>query len=297
MSTLIQSASTLAFAAALAAAPLGATAQDDAAQQAGEAVEDAAQATGQAVEETAEAAGEAADQAAETVEVEVEEAAQETGQAVDEAADETAEAVEGTAAEAAQETEEAAQAIEGETTEVEVEVVEPEDEGEMAASEGEMAEPEGEMAETEEAVQPVEGTIVMQGENSILASDLMDSTVFNAAGDSVGDIEDAIISLDGTVEGVVLGVGGFLGIGEKQVAVELQQISVQADADGEPRLLIDTTRDALENAPEFVTAQEQRAMAQREEQQAEPAADTAPVEGMAPADDATPPAEGDATNQ
>ncbi len=113
----------------------------------------------------------------------------------------------------------------------------------------------------------------------------MGARVFNAADETVGDINDAIISLDGTVEGVVLGVGGFLGIGEKRVAIEMQQLSVQMDEDGDPRLIIDTTREALEEAPEFVTADEQRREQEAQEMQAEqPAADG----GMAPA-----PADGD----
>ena len=139
--------------------------------------------------------------------------------------------------------------------------------------------------EAEAPVEDVEGTIVLQDEDSILASELMGARVFNAADETVGDINDAIISLDGTVEGVVLGVGGFLGIGEKRVAIEMQQLSVQMDEDGDPRLIIDTTREALEEAPEFVTADEQRREQEAQEMQAEqPAADG----GMAPA-----PADGD----
>ena len=98
----------------------------------------------------------------------------------------------------------------------------------------------------------------MQDANSILASDLIGSTVYNAADEAVGDIDDAIVSLEGNVEGVVIGVGGFLGIGKKKVAVELQQISLQTDEGGDPRLILDTTRESLQAAPEFVTAAEQR---------------------------------------
>jgi hypothetical protein len=55
----------------------------------------------------------------------------------------------------------------------------------------------------------------------------------------------------------VIGVGGFLGIGEKRVAVEMAQISVQTDETGNPRLLLDATRESLEAAPEFVTMADQ----------------------------------------
>jgi sporulation protein YlmC with PRC-barrel domain len=112
-------------------------------------------------------------------------------------------------------------------------------------------------------VAPVEGTIQMQSQNTVLASDLLGARLYNAADESVGTIDDVIVSTDGMVEGVVIGVGGFLGIGKKQVAVEMNQITVQADASGNPRLLLDSTREALEAAPDFVTAADQAREAER----------------------------------
>lgn len=111
--------------------------------------------------------------------------------------------------------------------------------------------------ESDGMAEPVEGTIQMQSQNTVLASDLMGASLYNAAEETVGSIDDVIVSTDGTVEGVVIGVGGFLGIGQKKVAVEMSQISVQADALGNPRLLLDSTREALEAAPEFVTVADQ----------------------------------------
>ncbi len=110
--------------------------------------------------------------------------------------------------------------------------------------------------------EPVKGTITLQDADSILASDLIGATVYNAEGDDVGEIDDAIVGLDGTIQGVVIGVGGFLGLGEKSVAVEMQQISVQEDEDGDPQLIIDASRESLEAAPEFTTADEQAREAQ-----------------------------------
>jgi sporulation protein YlmC with PRC-barrel domain len=106
-------------------------------------------------------------------------------------------------------------------------------------------------------VEPVPGTIQMQSQNTVLASDLMGASLYNAADESVGTIDDVIVSTDGTVEGVVIGIGGFLGIGQKKVAVEMSQISVQTDAIGNPRLLLDATRESLEAAPEFLTVADQ----------------------------------------
>ena len=254
MTRLMQTASALTLVAALAAAPVAATAQEAAEPEAEQVIEETAQETEEAAGEAAEAAGEAAEEAGE--------AAGEAGQAAEQAGEEAAQTAEQPA----------------EPVETEVEVIQ--DEAEPAETETEVT-VEGETAEGEEVQQEVEGTITLQDQDSILASELMGATVYNAEGEAVGDIDDAIISFDGTVEGVVIGVGGFLGIGEKRVAVELQQITVQTDENRDPQLLIDTTREALEEAPDFVSAEEQQAEQQRME--GAPQTGTVPAEGMAPA--------------
>ncbi|SPJ25137.1 PRC-barrel domain-containing protein [Palleronia abyssalis] len=156
---------------------------------------------------------------------------------------------------------EEAATVEGDDVSSDTEMTEEPAEG-AAGSSQEMAE---DAQTAEENAQPVEGQIVMQGENSMLAGDMMGATVFSADGESVGDIADLIITMDGTVEGVVIGVGGFLGIGQKSVAIEMSQLQVMENEDGTPRLTTDATREDLEAAPEFVTAQEQRQQQEMQE--------------------------------
>jgi hypothetical protein len=52
-------------------------------------------------------------------------------------------------------------------------------------------------------------------------SDLEGKPVYGAEGDNIGDIKDVLVSRDGRVTAVLIGVGGFLGIGEKDVAVSM----------------------------------------------------------------------------
>src|SRR5262245_10401152 len=110
-------------------------------------------------------------------------------------------------------------------------------------------------AKTEEAkpAKPVEGQIVLQDQNSILASSLIGSTVYTPADETVGDINDVIVGLDGKIQGVVIGVGGFLGLGEKDVAVQMDKLTVQPqDANkSNVRLILNSTKADLEAAPEF----------------------------------------------
>ena len=76
--------------------------------------------------------------------------------------------------------------------------------------------------------------------------------------DDIGEINDVIVSRDGSIEGVVLGVGGFLGMGEKDVAVsmdDLRFVSDGADAN-DWFIVVTTTAEALEAAPTFTPAME-----------------------------------------
>jgi sporulation protein YlmC with PRC-barrel domain len=65
---------------------------------------------------------------------------------------------------------------------------------------------------------------------------------------SIGKIDDVLVDLDrGSVSAVVLSVGGFLGMGDKLVAVPSNQIKVSPEA----RFTTDLTEDQLTNAPAF----------------------------------------------
>lgn len=134
--------------------------------------------------------------------------------------------------------------------------------------------------EAEAPPAPVEGQIILQSENTILADDLIGSRVYSESGDTIGDINDLIVNLDGTVDGVVIGVGGFLGIGEKDVAVQMDALNVASDAEtGSVRLMLSATREDLEAAPVFKTAADQKAEADAEQMQQQL------EEGVAPAND------------
>lgn len=152
--------------------------------------------------------------------------------------------------------------------------------------------------EPEVPPQPVEGQITMQSDGTALASDLLGSSVYSSTDETIGEISDMIVNLDGTIEGVVIGVGGFLGLGEKSVAIEMASLTVTTNEDGETRLQSAATREDLEAAPEFMTVEDQEAA----EQAAQPPADaTMPTDGTAmpadgtttaPADGSAPPVEG-----
>ena len=100
---------------------------------------------------------------------------------------------------------------------------------------------------------PVPGQIVVQEANTVLAKqDLIGQTVYAPDKAKIGSISDLILSKDGkSVEGFLIGVGGFLGIGEKSVALKLEKLKMTTAADGTMELAMDMTKDELRNTPSF----------------------------------------------
>ena len=94
-----------------------------------------------------------------------------------------------------------------------------------------------------------------------LASRLIGEEVYNAntaEADTIGQINDLIIADTGEVEAVVIGVGGFLGVGEHTVAVDFDQLAWSHYQDGdhrEARLVLAATPEQLQAAPAFDVSQ------------------------------------------
>ena len=113
-----------------------------------------------------------------------------------------------------------------------------------------------------------------------MASNLIGSTVYNSADESLGDINDVLLTENGQVEAVVIGIGGFLGIGEKNVAITFDQIQKTTDADGNPKLVLNASKEQLDQAPAFVT----QAQIEQEKAASQPASgDLTPAPAPEPA--------------
>jgi sporulation protein YlmC with PRC-barrel domain len=94
-------------------------------------------------------------------------------------------------------------------------------------------------------------------EDQILASELLGQGVFNGVDENaerVGDVNDVVMGPGGRAEAVVIGVGGFLGLGEKNVAVDFSQLTWTVNANGDQVLITSITREQLEAAPGFDVA-------------------------------------------
>jgi hypothetical protein len=105
----------------------------------------------------------------------------------------------------------------------------------------------------------------------------------------LGDINDLVVNENGTIAAVIIGVGGFLGIGEKQVAVAYAALERVVAEDQTERFVVQTTVEDLTAAPDFVVVEDDTADGTVSAPVAGDAMTPAPADPMAPA-----PAEGDA---
>lgn len=100
--------------------------------------------------------------------------------------------------------------------------------------------------------------INMQEDEETLATTVIGTEVRDGANQSLGDINDVLFDADGRLKAVVVGVGGFLGIAERDVAVPWETFGVSRDEDGDFMLRLEVTREQLENAPEFESLKDRR---------------------------------------
>ncbi|MCB4803208.1 hypothetical protein QO001_002864 [Methylobacterium brachiatum] len=95
-------------------------------------------------------------------------------------------------------------------------------------------------------------TFVAQTPYDMVASKLIGANVTNAANDTIGQIADFVLDQKGSVKAWIIGVGGFLGIGSKYVAVDPSVMKLDRTDDKTLQARIDTTKDQLKAAPEYI---------------------------------------------
>jgi putative membrane protein len=106
------------------------------------------------------------------------------------------------------------------------------------------------LTQTEEEVvtpHPEQQQAATQPGQVVSIEEVLGASVVNAEGDEVAEIEDVVLG-DGDQYYAILSVGGFLGIGDKKVAVPLDQLQLGED---EAYLMSGETEEQLEQMPEY----------------------------------------------
>ena len=88
--------------------------------------------------------------------------------------------------------------------------------------------------------------------DTMKADDLIGARVYGTKNEDVGEVGDVIMSKEGSGKVAIIDVGGFMGIGEKPVAIPMKELRVMREDDGDDlRVYIDATEERLEGMPEY----------------------------------------------
>ena len=93
--------------------------------------------------------------------------------------------------------------------------------------------------------------VTQQPTDEWLARVFIGQAVYNATGETIGDINDLVFNRKGQISTVVIGVGGVLSIGEKGVGVPFSTLTFNAGKNGERVIIVALSKEALMKAPEF----------------------------------------------
>lgn len=105
-----------------------------------------------------------------------------------------------------------------------------------------------------------------QTSSQMLAGDIIGMTVKNGNGEEaekIGKVTDLVLNREQKPVNVLIGVGGFLGIGAKDVGVPLEEVQIEPGAEF---AVVNMTKEQLEEAPSYKTTKMQQSEAKQEAQ-------------------------------
>lgn len=106
--------------------------------------------------------------------------------------------------------------------------------------------------------------ISSQSADQWLTSNFEGTDVIGPNDEKIGDVNDVLFSKDGQIVAYIVGVGGFLGIGAKNVALAPSSFQViQGASADDRRLRLNMTKEQLQQAQAFETQKEKEANARR----------------------------------
>src|SRR5438132_1074539 len=75
--------------------------------------------------------------------------------------------------------------------------------------------------------------------------------VYDPSDKKIGEIMDVLVDRDGKISALIIGVGGFLGAGQKDVAVPFNAVQVTTKNNNKAYLVMNASKDSLKSAKGF----------------------------------------------
>lgn len=99
--------------------------------------------------------------------------------------------------------------------------------------------------------------LTRQESNDLLATNLIGEAVYNGQDESIGEINDLLTDESGKIVAVLVGYGGFLGMGEKDVAIRFEDLRIVREDNNDVKVVADLSEETLAAAPDFERLSEQ----------------------------------------
>jgi hypothetical protein len=97
-----------------------------------------------------------------------------------------------------------------------------------------------------------------QGSSDWLVGNLIGETVVNANNESLGEITDLVTDQNGKIVAVLIGSGGFLGIGQKDLAIRFEDVKLTRDENNNIKVMVNIDQQTAASAPDYETLDEQQ---------------------------------------
>jgi sporulation protein YlmC with PRC-barrel domain len=128
-----------------------------------------------------------------------------------------------------------------------------------AFAEQPMSKPNSDITQSQSQNSTLKGTmghgrfVQHQSQSEWRGSKLIGATVYGSNDANIGDINDVLIADNGSIRAVVVGVGGFLGVGEKNVAIPFNALNIsrKQNSTSIAKVTVRYTKAELKNAPKF----------------------------------------------
>jgi sporulation protein YlmC with PRC-barrel domain len=115
-----------------------------------------------------------------------------------------------------------------------------------------------ELPKSAEATPSAAPFLTKQESSDWLVGNLIGKSVVNADNESIGDVNDLVTDQNGKIIAIVVGAGGFLGIGEKDVAIRFEDVKLARDENNDVKIIADLDKETLASAPAYQTLDEQQ---------------------------------------